>query len=226
MTQTSKERWRTFWATQDIPHHRTETDEHYAQYGAELRLGLGPRPDGDVLELGCGSGALFGALGFDPARYVGVDYSARMLEVFREQHPDVTLIEADAAEFELDQRFDLIFSNGYLQYLDDDEFAASLRQASTMLRPGGRVFHASVPNRACRRGYIAGDPSLSAAAAPSMPTIVRAYALELSGRSSMCKWWSARRLQEIARDAGFDCRFMGSLLYPYRFHVDLEARHP
>jgi len=77
-----------------------------------------------VLDVGCGSGrvaeTLFSA---DIGEYVGVDFSAPMLELAKErlaQHSDqVTLLCGDFMTVELDGPFDIITVLGVFDYIED-----------------------------------------------------------------------------------------------------------
>lgn len=54
-----------------------------------------------VVELGCGTGAITRALlaaGVPPQRLIAVDVDAELLAVLREEFPDITVLECDAAE--------------------------------------------------------------------------------------------------------------------------------
>lgn len=70
-----------------------------------------------VLELGCGRGDLLAAL--SPAHGVGVDFSPRMVEQARRDHPQLTFIEADVHELDLEERFDVIILSDLLNDLWD-----------------------------------------------------------------------------------------------------------
>jgi ubiquinone/menaquinone biosynthesis C-methylase UbiE len=60
-----------------------------------------------VLELGCGDGDLLASL--DPAEGVGVDFSGRMIDQCRRQHPHLHFVEADAHDLsQLTGPFDAI----------------------------------------------------------------------------------------------------------------------
>ena len=76
-----------------------------------------------VVDLGCGSGALFPALRarFATARLVGVDSSPMMLERARGVDPDVELVEADAAFWRPSSTADLIVANASLQLISRHE---------------------------------------------------------------------------------------------------------
>ncbi|MCL4531117.1 MAG: bifunctional class I SAM-dependent methyltransferase/glycosyltransferase family 2 protein [Chloroflexi bacterium] len=68
-------------------------------------------PGQRVLEIGCGMGDLLASL--DPARGVGVDFSAEMIRRGREKHPELDFIQADAHDLSsVEGTFDaIIFSD-------------------------------------------------------------------------------------------------------------------
>ncbi len=74
-----------------------------------------------VLEIGCGSGALLAAL--KPARGLGVDLSARMVEVARAAHPELEFAEGDIEDeafvSNLGGPFDVIVMADTIGMLDD-----------------------------------------------------------------------------------------------------------
>ena len=76
-----------------------------------------------VVDLGCGSGALFPALRarFATARLMGIDSSPAMLERARAVDPDVELVEADAAFWRPGSTVDLIVANASLQLISGHE---------------------------------------------------------------------------------------------------------
>jgi demethylmenaquinone methyltransferase/2-methoxy-6-polyprenyl-1,4-benzoquinol methylase len=65
----------------------------------------GLRPGGSALDVACGSGKLTAELARiagRPGRVVGLDFSARMLDVARHDHPEITFIEGDALSLPFD----------------------------------------------------------------------------------------------------------------------------
>ncbi len=76
-----------------------------------------------ILDLGCGSGTLFSKIDFDYDRYVGVDFSQKMLDL----HPKGEKIECHLGDFNEDklfeelvkEKFDRIFSASSLQWAED-----------------------------------------------------------------------------------------------------------
>lgn len=93
-------------------------------------------PAGDVVDLGCGSGAAGPALRarFPGRRLIGLDASPAMLEAARQVSYD-RLLEADIATWRAEVPPALIFSNAALHWLD--EHATLLPALAGQLVPGG-----------------------------------------------------------------------------------------
>jgi SAM-dependent methyltransferase len=114
--------------------HRKPTGRYYHQRLAEVYRNL-VTPGQRVLELGCGCGDLLAAL--RPARGVGVDFSAEMIRRARERHPDLTFLEQDAAELDLDGTFDVIVLSDLVNDLWDVQ--AVLERMRPLCEPSTRV---------------------------------------------------------------------------------------
>jgi SAM-dependent methyltransferase len=113
--------------------------------------GLARRVRGAVLDLGCGSGRLFGAyLDGGASRVVGVDASAAMLRRAEERmRTDARLVEAategrlelvhgDVRSVRRKERFGLIVTAGVVPHLDGPEdLARLLARAARLLTPRG-----------------------------------------------------------------------------------------
>ncbi len=102
------------------------------------------RPDSRVLEIGCGTGRNFPLLlaRLDPARgrLTGLDFSADMLARARKRwgtRGPVTLLQADATNFALPERFDAILFAYSLTMIPD--WRAALARAVAHLAPGGTL---------------------------------------------------------------------------------------
>ncbi|MCR5889212.1 methyltransferase domain-containing protein [Hymenobacter sp. J193] len=114
----------------------TQKHAFVSQYGAGLVEVLSPQPGEWVLDLGCGAGELAQEIASRGANVVGLDASADMLTKAREQFPALDFRLADAATFELSERFDAVFSNAALHWVPQAE--AVVRQVYQHLQPGGR----------------------------------------------------------------------------------------
>jgi len=100
------------------------------------------RPDArDVLELGCGTGAVLAGLGSGYS-LTGIDLSSRMLERARRRCPEARLLEADITRFELDETFDAVIcvfdTLNHVTSLEGWETVVS--KVAQHLRDGGLFF--------------------------------------------------------------------------------------
>ena len=96
-------------------------------------------PPGEIVDLGCGDGAVADALAtrFPGRGLVGVDNSPAMLGKAAERLRYDRLIEADIAAWEPLVPPALIFSNAALNWVPDH--AALMPRLARMLRPGGML---------------------------------------------------------------------------------------
>lgn len=98
-----------------------------------------------ILDVGCGSGMSTAALAsaFAEAEITGVDLSENMLEAAGKILPEVSFIKRDCEKSISDLgKFDLIFSNAFMQWLDNQE--KFMRESFDMLNEKG-IFAAQVP---------------------------------------------------------------------------------
>jgi trans-aconitate methyltransferase len=119
---------------------RYSRDSSAQRAAADLLLALAPvGPSDDVLDVGCGTGALLARIRpLTSGRLVGVDPSAGMLAAARRDLPASVALERLAAEdLPYLEAFDLALSNSALQWFHDVPRAlAGIRRA---LRAGGRA---------------------------------------------------------------------------------------
>jgi trans-aconitate methyltransferase len=115
--------------------------EHYAanaRFVADLAEPLvdllAPQPGEDILDLGCGDGALTEAIARRGANVLGVDGSLDMVRAA--QARDLQALWMDGQHLALDRTFDAVFSNAALHWMPDA--VSVLRGVRRVLRPGGR----------------------------------------------------------------------------------------
>ena len=105
-----------------------------ADLGAPLLELLDPQPGEDILDLGCGDGALTHKIAASGARVLGVDGSASMVAATQALGIDARVANGEALHFSKD--FDAVFSNAALHWMTrPDDVLAGVARA---LRPGGR----------------------------------------------------------------------------------------
>jgi trans-aconitate 2-methyltransferase len=101
---------------------------------------IGRRPAGRVVDLGCGTGVLTAALHHELAatETLGVDSSDAMLDRARAlEVKGLTFAAGDISRWQPDTRFDVVFSNAALQWVDDHP--TLLARLAAMLVPGGEL---------------------------------------------------------------------------------------
>ena len=212
--------WKTFWANEDDPRH-PHSGQFFAEHGREFTFVCGDPRGKRVLEFGCGSGALFSPMGLErAASYRGVDFSEKMLAVFRAAHPNVDLVCADATAYSDGARYDLIFSSSMVQYFSREMFRRHIATARALLAPGGRLLIGSVPWRGARAAF-----HLQAYSPPAERRVLRGLAVlacSYAGVDRMGRWYSYRECTAAATRQGLTATYFGSLLLPYRFHVRMD----
>lgn len=118
---------------------RYARDSSAQRSAAERLLALAEvGPAEDVLDVGCGTGALLATLRAATAgRVAGVDPSAPMLAEARRAAPGTELLCCAAEDLPYEGAFDLVLSNSALQWFRDP--ARALSRFRRALRPGGRT---------------------------------------------------------------------------------------
>lgn len=173
---------------------------------------IGPGPFTEVLDVGCGGGALTIPLATRAERVVAVDISPHMISRLAERAADTatTNVEARvAAVEELDfppGSLDLVTSNYALHHLLDRDKRKLVENAAIWLRPGGRM--------------VIGDMMLGRGGDPDDRAIIAAKVRVLARRGPG-GWWrvaknawrylsrtverplSATSWEELLRSAGF-----------------------
>jgi len=113
-------------------------------WARELIAGLELRGDERILDVGCGDGKVTAEIARAVPRgsVVGVDASQQMIEFANKtfpasKNPNLEFHVMDARQIQFVRKFDLVFSNAALHWVDDHQ--AFLRGAASVLRPGGRL---------------------------------------------------------------------------------------
>ena len=130
---------------------------------ALLAAALARKP-GSVLDLGIGLGLLSQRLAQAGHRITGVDFSAEMLSLARQNLPHARLVRADFAEgwpAELkDERFDLIVSSYAFHHVPQARKVAFLQRLLQGLEPAGMIligdiaFQSEKLMQACRQASL------------------------------------------------------------------------
>jgi len=113
-------------------------------WARELIAGLKLRGDEYVLDVGCGDGKVTAEIArhLPDGAATGVDASPQMIEFAQKtfpasKHRNLNFRVMDAREIHFTDRFDLVFSNAALHWVEDHQ--AFLRGVASVLRSGGRL---------------------------------------------------------------------------------------
>lgn len=110
----------------------------------DLLRSIGPLPEGDVIDLGCGAGAVGPALGQLRRRLVGVDSSPEMLDHAERSGSYDVVEETDLGTWQAETPPAMIFANAALHWLPDHQ--TLMPRLAKMLTPGG-VLAVQCPNQ-------------------------------------------------------------------------------
>ncbi len=121
----------------------TGEDKSYYARGRLIRLAqrlseLGEKPE-TVMDFGCGTGTgvpfILDLLGAQSV--IGIDISARSLEVARREYGSEKVQFMLWGEDRLEGRMDLVFCNGVFHHVPENERESVVGYVSRVLRPGG-----------------------------------------------------------------------------------------
>ena len=108
------------------------------QYGNDVAQLLNCAPGSDVLDLGCGNGALTNRLRERGFHVIGLDASSELLDTARSAYPEIAFIQADATSFSLSEPVDAVFSNAVFHWIDQEKQPLMLSCVSRALRENGQ----------------------------------------------------------------------------------------
>ncbi|MBN1354238.1 MAG: methyltransferase domain-containing protein [Candidatus Omnitrophica bacterium] len=106
---------------------------------AKLKERLGLSPDMNVLDLGCGNGALTGAIKKHVRKITGIDIAPGPLKIAEKKNPQNAFIMADMTDLPFNtEEFELIVSITAIEFCCDR--AGALKEAMRVLKPSGRLY--------------------------------------------------------------------------------------
>lgn len=116
-------------------------------------------PGATVLDIGCGSGVpiarALARRGFD---VTGIDGSATMLTLFRENMPDTPALCADMRQLALDKRFGGLIAWDSFFHLSPKEQRSLFARFAAHAEPGAPLMFTSGPKEGSAIGELEGEP--------------------------------------------------------------------
>ena len=165
------------------------------------RFTAGMPPQGQVLDIGCGTGQPMArwlcGQGF---AVTGVDSSAAMLALAREAMPDQQWLRADMRTLSLGRRFDGLLAWDSFFHLHHDDQRAMFPVFEAHALPGAMLMFTSGPGHGEAIGDFEGEPLFHASLAPDeYRALLAAHGFEVLdhvAEDPTCGWhtiWLARR---------------------------------
>lgn len=108
-----------------------------SNYGRDLIEVLNPKAGEHILDLGCGTGDLAHQLSLAGCMVTGIDSSEQMIEEAKKKYEGIEFACTDARDFEMNDRYDAVFSNAVLHWIKDQD--AVLENIFYHLKSGGRI---------------------------------------------------------------------------------------
>lgn len=90
-----------------------------------------------VIDFGCGNGKLTSQLKAKGYQVLGVDASSEMINLAKENYPDIEFVQANIIDYKSEKLADAIFSNAVLHWIDEDKQQNMLNNIASNLKSGG-----------------------------------------------------------------------------------------
>jgi ubiquinone/menaquinone biosynthesis C-methylase UbiE len=120
-----------------------ELNQRFFSEAAQLRRALaGFKPQGDILELACGTGIWTVDLLQYADSITAVDAVAEVLAINRDRTKSskVDYVQADLFDWQPDKKYDTVFFSFWLSHVPPERFEAFWEMVARALKPGGRIF--------------------------------------------------------------------------------------
>jgi trans-aconitate methyltransferase len=113
-------------------------DKHsfVTRYGEDLIGWLHPQKGERILDLGSGTGQLTFEISESGAEVIGIDNSPQMIAKAKATYPSLKFEVRDAINFQFDEKFDAVFSNATLHWINDQQ--NTIKCVYNNLKVGGR----------------------------------------------------------------------------------------
>lgn len=212
-----KRNWSDYWDKQTDARHSSNTDDFHRKLVKEMKFHLGELKGLKVLELGCGDGALTQHLGVDQSGYTGVDFSSSLLEKFQQRMPGFNTIQVDASEYvaTCQDKYDVVFSFGVLQYFDEADLKALFQAQFELLNVDGYAVHFGVPVKELKQVFNSGQGTQQ----QRFKTRAAYKRIVSNYFSNIGHWHKLEKILNISESTGFETNIHGGINYLYRINL-------
>lgn len=180
-----------------------------AVWAHELIEKMALKGDESILDIGCGDGKITDALSqLTNGEVVGIDFSSDMVAYARAAFSKPMFMQMDAQALSFCERFDVVFSNAALHWVQDHK--AVLSGIYKALKPNGRAI------------LQMGGEGNAQKVFEAFEQIKPAYAVYFQGFTSPYTFHSDKTYEAMLRDMGFKSHHV-SLVFKDMVHEDLKA---
>lgn len=117
----------------------TQNFDFVHKYGEGV-IGLFDTIEGKrIIDLGCGNGALTKQLSDLGAKAIGIDGSKELLEIAKNNYPDLEFVYGDATAFTVEEKADAVFSNAVFHWIEKEKQLDMLKCVYDALKEGGEL---------------------------------------------------------------------------------------
>lgn len=114
-----------------------EQHRFVSDYGADVLQWLDAKAGENILDVGCGTGDLAAKIQETGAVVSGVDASADMVALAKQNYPTISFEQKDASQLDYNREFDAVFSNATFHWIENQK--GLLRGIYKSLKHGGRL---------------------------------------------------------------------------------------
>ena len=216
-----KNNWQSYWNNQDDPRHAINDEPFFKDVAKEMRFHLGDLAGKNVLELGCGDGAIVKYLDVDPKKYLGIDFSEPLLNRFANVLPGHEVCQMGAIEFleQSKRTYDVVFSFGVLQYFDIEQLSKLFALQQSAMSQGGYAFHFGVPVKELRAPFLNGQATQKTAHTAGRSMLKR---LKCRWSNNIGNWHSLSNLSKVSANNQLTAQIFGGINYLYRINLRQE----
>lgn len=93
----------------------------------------------NVLDVGCGAGIFSNYLSKLGVKPKGVDFSSTLINIAKQNYPNIEFVCSDICNYHPDETFDGIFVKDMLFHLSDEDILKTLSSFKKLLKPNGKI---------------------------------------------------------------------------------------
>lgn len=169
----------------------------------------------NLLDLGCGNGALASNFFKYLNKYVGVDFSDYLIEVANEffWNKNCVFIKNSIQDYldeiDTDDQINKVLIYGCASYLSREDLKVSLSKIHKKFNKLEKIFIGNIPNLKCAKQFF-------------LQRNILEYDTE-DNKSLIGIWWSTKGLSKLVNDIGYEARilYMPKSFYSYNYRFDI-----